>query len=38
MIATAKNAEITPDTDANDRKDAFDPTGLFLASVASALR
>jgi uncharacterized OsmC-like protein len=36
-IATAKDAEVTLDTDTAGRRDAFNPAELFLASVAACM-
>lgn len=36
-LATAKQAEITLDTDIKGREDAFNPAELFLAAVAACM-
>lgn len=36
-LATAKDAEITLDTDVNGRRDAFNPAELFLAAIAACM-
>jgi uncharacterized OsmC-like protein len=36
-IATCKSAKLTLDTDVNGRQDAFNPTELFLASIAACM-
>lgn len=36
-VATAKNAQLTLDTDLAGRADAFNPAELFLASIAACM-
>ena len=36
-LATAKQAEVTLDTDVEGREDAFNPAELFLAAVAACM-